>query len=453
MAKQSDDTYGKPAALETSLQKLQLILKSKGITRLFTKPLSPNDNSKNQIYLGGDLSSLNIIPVESFQALVSKSRKPGLKPDKDLIQGRVRFSWIDHSGHLYPAPEAKLILYPQYPEVRFSGFLKGSEANASEWMDPHKQGRSLGRFLLIGISPDGACIGYLATPGSQISKELNQIITSEDVLLHEISLDKGLETSSREKLLSELLRIHKASPIEGKKLNKMGIALPYAAANGAGYTLEAELGISPNGYAEPDYEGWEVKAHGGSVVTLMTPEPDRGLYQSSGIDSFVRTYGYPDKNGKPDRLNFGGIHRIGERQPTTKLTLQFSGYIFGQNGIDPMGGLLLVDDKDQIAAEWTFAKLLEHWNRKHAKAAYIPYKSLTSDKLRLYYYSNQVSLGVGTDFMKFLEAFARKSMYYDPGIKLVGASTSKPEIKRRSQFRIKSKSLETLYLKWETVTL
>ena len=54
-------------------------------------------------------------------------------------------------------------------------------------------------------------------------------------------------------------------------------------------TLEAELGITPNGYAEPDFMGWEVKQYGvtdfiairpRSPVTLMTPEPTGGIYRT-----------------------------------------------------------------------------------------------------------------------------------------------------------------------------
>jgi hypothetical protein len=29
--------------------------------------------------------------------------------------------------------------------------------------------------------------------------------------------------------------------------------------NCGGYTLEAELGATPNGYSEPDFMGWEIK--------------------------------------------------------------------------------------------------------------------------------------------------------------------------------------------------
>jgi hypothetical protein len=91
--------------------------------------------------------------------------------------------------------------------------------------------------------------------------------------------------------------------------------------------------------AEPDFFGWEVKQHAaanfsrpdsGAAITLMTPEPTGGFYKEKGVEAFVRTFGYPDKNDKPDRLNFGGIHRAGERQASTGLTMQLVGYDFAK---------------------------------------------------------------------------------------------------------------------------
>jgi hypothetical protein len=55
-----------------------------------------------------------------------------------------------------------------------------------------------------------------------------------------------------------------------------------------------------------------------------------------------------------------------------------------------------------------------------------------------------VFTGIGTDFPLLLAAFSRGVAFYDPGIKLVNAST-KPELKRRSQFRIAVKDLAALY--------
>ncbi len=100
-----------------------------------------------------------------------------------------------------------------------------------------------------------------------------------------------------------------------KKLGRNGLKEPYSARNGGGYTLEAELGIRPNGDAEPDFMGWEVKQYGvanfikfapKSPVTLMTPEPTGGIYRDAGVTAFyLKRFGYPDKGGKPDRINYG----------------------------------------------------------------------------------------------------------------------------------------------------
>ena len=98
--------------------------------------------------------------------------------------------------------------------------------------------------------------------------------------------------------------------------------------------MEAELGVTPNGYSEPDFMGWEIKQFGvanfervnSAVITLMTPEPTDGIYKTHGADYFVRTYGYPDKMGRPDRLNFGGIHKAGIIHPTTQLEMRLIGF-------------------------------------------------------------------------------------------------------------------------------
>ena len=45
----------------------------------------------------------------------------------------------------------------------------------------------------------------------------------------------------------------------------------------------------------------------------MTPEPTGGHYKIHGVESFIRKFGYPDKMGREDRLNFGGVHKVGEK--------------------------------------------------------------------------------------------------------------------------------------------
>jgi hypothetical protein len=62
---------------------------------------------------------------------------------------------------------------------------------------------------------------------------------------------------------------------------------------------------------------------------------------------------------------------------------------------------------------------------------------------RKYKYGDKVMMGVGTDFQFFLNQMANGNIYYDPGIKMENVST-KPKIKKRSQFRIKYQFLNYL---------
>jgi hypothetical protein len=111
---------------------------------------------------------------------------------------------------------------------------------------------------------------------------------------------------------------------------------------------------------------------------------------------------------------------------------------------NPDGGVTLIGPRGEEAATWHFADMMRHWNRKHAKAVYVPSLRKISD-YRQYRYGNLVQLGIGTDFSKFLAAIADGKAYYDPGIKLEKASSRKPESKRRSQFRIESSNIKYLY--------
>ncbi len=69
--------------------------------------------------------------------------------------------------------------------------------------------------------------------------------------------------------------------------------------------------------------GWEMKAYSGTRVTLMTPEPDGGMYGNQGAKAFVRQYGSPSGN---DTLYFTGTHRVNNRNPKTGLTLAVRGF-------------------------------------------------------------------------------------------------------------------------------
>lgn len=145
--------------------------------------------------------------------------------------------------------------------------------------------------------------------------------------------------------------------------------MPCEAPNCGGYTLEAELGITPNGYSEPDFLGWEVKQFGvtnfarinSAIITLMTSEPTDGIYKTKGAETFIRKYGYADKAGKENRMNFGGVHKIRIRHQLTNLEIQIIGFDNESGKIrNTNGRIALVDVRGNESASWSFSSMLLH---------------------------------------------------------------------------------------------
>ena len=443
------------------LQALLKIFSDHNCSKVYVKKLSPNDNSKNQIYFGGSFDVLNILPIKE---IITDNDGDW---ESTRYKTKLDFFWVSEEGILIKAPEAQLILYPKYPEVRFSGFLKNSKGAPSELMTS----RIDQRLLFLGVSNNSQIVAYVTSPESELSNEFNQLENLVDVgIFKEIILDKGvIQLNSKGQLIAELTRIHTLGWIDSKRLDKHRNIIPCTSSNCGGYTLEAELGITPNGYSEPDYLGWEIKQfsvkdfnkYNSSIVTLMTPEPTHGHYVDSGIEDFIRKYGYKDKRGRLARLNFGGIHKIDKMQPSTSLKLIVEGFDSKDQKItNPNGYIGLIDPKDNIAASWSFVSLLKHWNKKHANACYVP--SLNrKDAMQYpfskqqYFYGNNIILGTATDFSLFLSQMVCGNIYYDPGIKLelAIAGNRKQNIKRRSQFRIKSGNLTNLYKQNEVINV
>ncbi len=424
-----------------NLKNLKALFTDNGCDEILVKILAPNDNSKNQVYFGGSFEIINVLPISDIESVDAGDWK------RERFKASVNFSWITDDGQLNPAPRAQLILYPKYPEVRFSGFLAGCKNAPSELMTQ----RLANRLLFIGVTNSGQILGYVAHPESEIAKEFqNEKELSENGIFKVIELPQS--KNNREILLNELNRIYNLGWITSKRLDSEGNILPCRASNCGGYTLEAELGVTPNGYSEPDFMGWEVKQFGvkrfdkidASVITLMTPEPTDGLYKTEGTEYFIRTYGYADKMGRPDRMNFGGVHKANEVHKTTQLEMKLIGFDENSGKIrNSSGKIALIDKQGNETASWSFSSMLLHWNRKHDKACYVPSLSEKNGE-RKYKYGNNIILGTGTDFQLFLAEMAKGNIYYDPGIKLENMST-KPKIKKRSQFRIKSKYLPELY--------
>ncbi len=432
-----------------NLKQLQDFYSDNGCQKFYVKVLSSNDNSKNQVYLGGNFEILNIFPISNIETESAGNW------ERERFKASIHFSWISDDGNLYPALKSQLILYPKYPEVRFSGFLAGCENPPSELMTQ----RLDGRYLFLSVSNKGVILGYVASPSADISKEIQNLDLSDRIGVFMV-FDLPKIENNRERLINELKRIHQQEWIVSKRLNKNGDILPCQSSNCGGYTLEAELGITPNGYSEPDFLGWEIKQFGvnnfdrlnSKIITLMTPEPTDGMYASEGVEAFINKYGYTDKKLRADRKNFGGIHKSGRRQSLTGLELKLIGFDLAELKIRSANGMIaLIDKAGNIAASWSFSSLLLHWNRKHNQACYVPSLTTTIPEKK-YKYGNRVILGIGTDFKLFLNEMAIGNIYYDPGIKMENIST-KLIIKRRSQFRVKSGNLKNLYIKNELISV
>jgi len=431
---------------------LTRLMSTCGAKRLYAKALAPNDNSKNQVYLGGDFSALNILPHQEITT--DSDSKAGSK--RDRAKAKINFAWVDEDG-VHEAPNGQLILYPKYPEVRFSGFLLGCRQAPNDVMTV----RDPNRVLFLGITNSGKVLGYAAAASSSLAKEFTTRTRLEEVgVFREIPLKTRGDT--RSELLAALREIYLKHWIESKKLGSSGVAKPYRARNGGGYTLEAELGITPNGYAEPDYLGWEIKQYSvrdfekfraKTPVTLFTPEPSGGYYKQAGVIPFLDRYGYPDRNGKANRINFGGVYSFNsDFHKDTGLRLILTGYDNTKGVITDMtGGLMLIDRNQEPAATWAYPSILEHWNRKHARAAYVP--SLFRTPPPEYRYGPKILLCEGTDFTRFLWALTQSAIYLDPAIKVIREPNKPPESKRRNQFRIKHKQLNSLYDRTEIVRL
>jgi hypothetical protein len=428
-----------------TLEALFAALRDAGATRVLAKRLAENDNSKQQVYLGGGFSALNLLPFGEVLA-DSSGKSPTMK-------AALALSWLSSEGHEVPAPGTQLILYPGYPEVRMSGFLRGCSASPAGDMRPVPAAQRKfdngpdGRVLFLAVHPSRRVIAYLATAGSRISRELDAYVDRRAPPVSGVFLDIQLEgRDARGTLLARLREIHSAGWHDSRRLDSSGTAHSYVARNGAGYTLEALFGITPNGRAQPDYLGWELKACGSDRITLMTPEPDSGFYGENGVEAFVREYG---RRTEGDTLYFTGQHRVDQRCVASGLTLSVHGFDAGSGKIvDVDGGLFLLGDDGSNSAGWSFSRLLKHWGRKHAAAAYVPYKK-SMDGAPRYRYLSPASLGEGTEFVLFLRALIEGAIVYDPGSKVMAASTRGPKTQARSQFRISKKRLAVLYKRFD----
>ena len=206
--------------------------------------------------------------------------------------------------------------------------------------------------------------------------------------------------------------------------------------------------LGENAIPGPDFDIWELKAikqpslerRSNHRVTLFTPQPDTGWITGQSQADFVLRYGHvsgTDENGNPDEYYFtsGDINRPGEDKEGAKLNLKLVGFTDAKH-FDPNGMIALYDKQTgELAAGWSYLKLLEHWQRKHNRAAYVPYLREKEDGKTTVEFGPLVTLGISTSFGLFLKAFQDGKVIYDPGDKIT-LKDGKWTPHSRSQFRI-----------------
>ena len=402
-------------------------LQQYGASWMLFKELSENDNSKNQVYLGGSYEVLQEIPHGEITTF-SDCKRPNMKAKLD-------FWWISENGSAMNAPGAQLILYPKYPEVRLSGFLQGCANAPSAHFQvisrAERTGVKDGRVLVLAPVRD-RIYAYLAPKKSQIATFL--INQHHDGLFGHI--DFGEEDSKTE-LIRHLKMQYATNPHRLVRMYADGVVRPYVARNAAGYTLEASFGIIPNGTPEPDFKGWELKCYNNSSITLMTPEPDGGLYEKLGTREFVERYGHDAEGGG---MYFTGPYRAVENTKfgsSRKLIVE--GFNEKEGKIEDVeGSIVLLQDEDTALATWSFSHLLGHWGRKHNKACYVRYEKKSDTLIS---YQPKVFLGEGTSPIFLLRAILANIVIYDPGSRVKADGS----MKARSQFRIRANDLRLMY--------
>lgn len=418
-----------------NFDQLRGILKQKGATGIFFKELSENDNSKNQVYLGGSYEVLQEIPHGEIVAF-SDFQMPNMKAKLD-------FWWVLDDGSVINAPSAQLILYPKYPEVRLSGFLRGCHKAPREHFQVisryNRTGNKDGRVLVFA-AVGTKLYAYLAPRGSSLSSYLMGI--PHKGLFGYVEF--GLEDSKTE-LIKHLRLQYIKNPHATVRMYSDGTIKPYHARNAAGYTLEASFGIIPNGLPEPDFKGWELKCYGSTYITLMTPEPDGGLYEKLGTREFVEKFGHKTEDGS---MYFTGPYRNRENTSfgnSRKLIIE--GFDEESGKIEDVdGSIILLQDEETELASWSFRHLLGHWAHKHNRACYVRYKKETDHMVS---YQPNIFLGEGTSPIFLLRAILENIVVFDPGSRI----KSNGKMKSRSQFRINAKDLHTMYNESEYIDI
>jgi len=451
----------------SKFQEVEKIFSSEGIYKIYVRELQEKqDNTKNQIYFGTG-SVLNLLPCEIKKGSesISKSKKKSFE-GKNKIEAKLDFYWFNNKGDLYNAPNAQLIFYFQYPEVRLSGFFKGCGIRA-DCLRRENQANYGRRILIIGIKDNSKIVALVLNEKDHpVVLDFPDLRKDESVdifLSHNIqSTNKFYSASPYEELIERMSEISGKWHASKRLINRDDGPIPFAGNQGCGLTLEALLGIEMNSSKKPDFKGIEIKSYkkGGSI-SLMTPQPDAGERAKLSFRDFMKEYGWNSSNPKHlGRIVFTGPFRIGQINEKKGFDLRINGFDNLKNKFfsdQIFVGLYRIRD-NQLVASWSGQKLLEHWIKKHSEALYVQYESRyitnqSGKKEQQYLYNGKCLYGKGTSIINFFNALAQSLVVYDPADEIYENGTPKS----RSQWRVNvstfEKKMNVFYDYYEEINL
>jgi hypothetical protein len=427
----------------SSFAHLEKIFSDKGVSEIYVKHLAEKqDNEKNQIYLGkGGDGAGNILPSTPRVRHLSQSTEKGRsQKGRYIIEGLLDFAWLDSAGNAHPAPDAKIIDYFQYPEVRLSGFIGGCESppDALRRTRMAKYGK---RILVMGANKEKCVYGLVLTeledPLVNTFPQLTKSEVSPQILLHHV-IGTTAGANYEAILLDEIRQICGVWHPSMRLKPRAPYPAPFKGNQGAGYTLEALLNIPSNSSKSGDKYGIELKAFKkAGKISLMTPTPDKGVEGERKFKDFMNEYGWASKG----RTVFTGTHRYHKPASRSQLVLDMLGYDSNEKSfaedkdalvlgiIDPLQNLLV--------SGWSFEKLISSWNQKHLSAFYVQYEAQKHAGVpnlhgKDYKYTGDVYIGRGTTVFHFINAVIADIVYYEPGHSVSAAG----EAKVRPQWRL-----------------
>lgn len=431
----------------STVDQFRSLFREAGVERIYVKTLAPKqDNEKNQIVLASQLEGLvNAFPVREIRLREpsSSTKKRKSAAGRPITEARLNFFWLNRNGERFLAPDTKLIEYFQYPEARLSGFLKGC-AWAPEAIRRTKQAAYGTRILGIGANRAGEIFGLLLTERDDpvVPDFPKTSLSGISGVLGILNVSGDTSDTPQEQLTRELRAIVSAG-WHASVRNKGGIIVPFKGNQGAGYTLEALLGVETNALKEPDAYGHEIKSFRGGKISLMTPTADMGAEGQLPFRDFMMRYGWEGKQGDGSR-RFTGVHRAGKAASSTGYELGLDGYNPDTGEFSDRPEEICVAIKDPVTgsliAGWSLEKLANSWNTKHALAAYVP-AAFRKDPLAngdQYAFNAPWFMCEGTDVWRLIRAIASGLVYYDPAHTIYADGTAKV----RPQWRIGTAKLE-----------